>query len=225
MRAPLSIVIPTLNAEAGLMRCLPALIEGLHAGLIREVIFSDGGSTDRTVELAQEVGAIVISGPASRGGQLRRGAEAAKGGWLMFLHADTVLSPGWSLAVEDHLATGLAGYAKLQFAEAGFAGRWVAAWANVRSRVFQLPYGDQGLLVPHQMYLDAGGYPDIPLMEDVALVRKLRGYLTKLDCIATTSAERYQKNGWLRRGSRNLWTLIRYFAGVSPEKLAQAYRR
>lgn len=225
MRAPLSVVIPTLNAEIGLATSLPALMEGLSSGVIREVIFSDGGSVDGTKLMAEDSGAVFVTGPASRGGQLRRGAEAAGGEWLLFLHADTVLSPGWSAAVEAHLPSAQPGYGRLQFAGGGFAGRLVAGWANLRSRVFGLPYGDQSLLIPRSLYKQVGGYRDIPLMEDVAMARALRGRLHALPYVAMTSAERYQRNGWLRRGSRNLWTLIRFFFGVSPERLAADYRR
>ena len=102
---------------------------------------------------------------------------------------------------------------------------FVAGWANLRSRGLGLPYGDQGLLIHRQIYDAAGGYRDMALMEDVALARALRGQLRGLDHDAVTSASKYQKQGWLRRGARNLWTLARYGAGVSPDRLAQAYRR
>lgn len=225
MRAPISVVIPTLNAEKGLAETMIALMEGLPSGLIREVIVSDGGSSDATQTIADEAGAIFLSGPASRGGQLKRGAEAATGQWLLFLHADTVLSAGWSKSAEAHLKSGRAGYGRLAFENGGAAGRFVAGWANLRSALFGLPYGDQSLLVPKALYHQVGGYQDIPLMEDVALARALKGRLSCLDYHATTSAVRYQNDGWMRRGRRNLWILLRYLVGSSPERLAAAYRR
>jgi len=85
-----------------------------------------------------------------------------------------------------------------------------------------LPYGDQALLIRRSDYEAAGGYPDQPLMEDVALVRRLRG-LTQLPICALTSATRYQQQGWLRRGAKNLWLLVRYFSGAKPETLARSY--
>ncbi len=224
MPAPISIVIPTLNAETALPACLQALMEGLHAGLIRELIISDGGSTDQTLNIAEEAGAEVVEGPASRGGQLRRGCALAKGDWVLVLHADTVLDPGWTKPVADHLASKSPGAFRLAFRAKGFAPRWVAGWANLRSRLFSLPYGDQGMLVPREMYLRVGEYKDQPLMEDVALARVLPR-ITLLDVRAVTSAERYERAGWLRRGARNLWTLTRYLLGADPEQLAQAYRR
>ncbi|MCL6284137.1 TIGR04283 family arsenosugar biosynthesis glycosyltransferase [Ruegeria sp. 2012CJ41-6] len=224
MAAKISIVIPTLDAADSLPACLEALIEGLTAGLIRELIVTDGGSQDATCAIADEAGAQLVTGPASRGGQLRRGCAAAQGDWLLVLHADTLLERGWSQVVGDHIeGSGQGAYFRLVFRARGFAPTWIAGWANLRSRLFGLPYGDQGLLVRRSVYERVAGYPDQPLMEDVALVRALPR-LKALPVRATTSADRY-RHGWLRRGARNLWTLTRYFAGADPQKLAESYRR
>ena len=224
MRAPISVIIPTLNAVDTLPDCLAALMEGLDAGLIRELIVSDGGSTDATGATALAWGAEVIHGAASRGGQLQRGCAAAKADWLMVVHADTMLSPGWAKIVAAHLGTAKAGWFKLAFDQGGIPGNLVAGWANLRSR-FGLPFGDQGLILPRTLYEAVGGYKDQPLMEDVALARALKGQLVGLPVCAVTSAAKYQSQGWMRRGGRNLWTLGRYFFGTSPEVLAQSYRR
>lgn len=109
------------------------------------------------------------------------------------------------------------------------AGGVTAGWANLRARLFGLPYGDQGgLVLPRALYEDVGGVPDLPpLMEDVAMARALRGgRLVALDADAATSATRYEKAGWIKRGTRNLWTLTRYLMGADPEALARGgYRR
>ncbi len=224
MRAKLSVVMPTLNAEAGLARSLPALAEGLEAGLIRELVISDGGSQDNTARVADAAGAVLVSGAASRGGQLRRGVQVAGGDWLMILHADSVLPPGWTAAVGAHMAAsdGAAAF-RLAFDARGAAPALVAGWANLRSRIFGLPYGDQGLVLPRSLYDAVGGYPDIPLMEDVAMARALKGRITLLPLAVTTSAARYRRDGWLRRGARNLLLLLRYLAGARPEDLARRY--
>ncbi|KIN79010.1 Glycosyltransferase, group 2 family protein [Sulfitobacter mediterraneus KCTC 32188] len=225
MPAPISVIIPTLNAEAVLPRCLESLMEGLEAGLIRELVISDGGSTDATGALAQAWGAEVVQGGASRGGQLRRGCAAARGDWLLVLHADSRLSPGWADVAARALAQADQAYwFQLRFDQGGLPGRIVAGWANLRSRM-GLPYGDQGLLISKTLYEAHGGYQNIPLMEDVALARALKGQLCGLEAQVITSAEKYRRQGWLRRGGRNLWTLLRYFAGVDPETLAAAYRQ
>lgn len=225
MRAPISVIIPTLDAESGLPHCLSALGEGLNAGLIREVIFSDGGSLDSTLGIAEAAGAEVVSGPPSRGGQLRRGAEAAAGDWLLFLHADTALQEGWTEVVLRALPTPGAYHFRLRFDAKGLAPRLVSGWANVRSRYLGLPYGDQGLLIDRASYEKAGGFPDIPLMEDVALARLLRRQMLELPAYAVTNAGKYQCQGWLRRGARNLSILIRYLFGADPAQLAKQYRK
>ncbi len=227
MRAPISIVIPAVNAAAELPGTLASLGEGLQEGLIRELVISDGGSTDGTRSIAEAAGAEWVTGEAGRGGQLARGVAASEGAWLLCLHADTQLGPGWAAAALSHLrdAPDRAGYFRLRFRAEGVAPRIVAGWANWRSRVLGLPYGDQGLLLSRELYDAVGGFPAIPLMEDVGFARALRGRLRELPAEAWTSAARYEAQGWVRRGARNLWCLVRYFLGVSPEALARAYRR
>lgn len=199
-------------------------MEGLEQGLICELIVVDGGSDDTTGAIAQAWGARVIDTAPSRGGQLRAGCAQAKGAWLLVIHADTVLEKGWSVAVANHLSREQAGWFRLRFDARGIAPALVAGWANLRSHL-GLPYGDQGLLLLRDLYEAVGGYPDQPLMEDVAMARALRGQLCALDAVAVTSAGKYRAQGWVTRGGRNLITLVRYALGASPEKLAQGYRR
>lgn len=227
MAAPISIVIPTLNAGADLPATLQSLVPALTSGLVHELVFSDGGSADDTLDIADQMGAVVVTGPAGRGGQLARGVAASRGAWVLVLHADTQLTGDWTRALIRHMSGdgAQAGYFALRFRASGLWPAWVAAWANWRARVFGLPYGDQGLFLSRTLYDAVGGYPDIPLMEDVALARALRGKLVALDGVAETSAVRYQNEGWARRGARNLWTLIRYLGGTSPQRLAQSYAR
>jgi rSAM/selenodomain-associated transferase 2 len=225
MPAPLSIIIPTLNAAPELGATLACLVEGLDSGLLRELVISDGGSRDDIAGIAEGIGATLVTGSAGRGGQLARGARMARGDWLLFLHADTHLSPGWSGAVFEHIRrSDDAACFRLRFRAPGLGARLVAGGANLRARL-GLPYGDQGLLMSRALYDEVGGFADIALMEDVAMARKLRRRLVMLPCQANTGAERYQRGGWLRRPVRNLWTLARYLGGASPEKLARFYRK
>lgn len=226
MRAPVSVIIPTLNADQVLCHVLSSLGEGLEAGLIREVIFADGGSSDHTSALAEASGAILVTSEPGRGTQLRAGCDKAEGAWLLVLHADTSLCPGWSAAVLRALSDPQRAYFfDLAFRADGLAPRLVAGWANLRARRAGLPYGDQGLLMSRRLYEEVGGYADVPLMEDVAIARALRGRLSALGATAQTGAERYVRDGWLRRGARNLGTLLRYFLGVPPRDLVSRYEK
>ena len=225
MRAPVSVILPTLNAAPTLGPTLAALGEALTEGLIREVIFADGGSNDDTAQIAEEVGASFLPCPRGRGMQMAAAARQAQGRWLLFLHADSILQTGWSGTVADHLRhPDKAGYFRLAFDETTLPARSVAGWANLRARMFGLPYGDQGVLISRRLYDETGGYDDIPLMEDVALARKLRGKWRALPVRITTSAEKYRRDGWIRRSFKNAGLVLRYRLGADPRKLAREYR-
>ncbi|MEL6955338.1 MAG: TIGR04283 family arsenosugar biosynthesis glycosyltransferase [Pseudomonadota bacterium] len=227
MPAPISLIIPTLNAQKNLPLCLSSLLPGLSDGLIREVIVSDGGSQDATMSLAESAGSEIVKGPAGRGGQLKRGAEVARGDWLLFLHADTALSPDWAERVAAHIARhpGHAAAFKLVYRSDDAGARWLEARANRRARWLGLPYGDQGLLVSRALYDEVGGFRDMPLMEDVAIIRAIgRPRIRLLAVEARTSAEKYERDGWRKRAYSNAWLITRYFLGASPEKLAREYR-
>ncbi len=228
MTAPVSVIIPTLNAVRDLPACLEALTQAAVDGLVSEVIFADGGSTDEIEALADATGARLVRAKRGRGHQLATAALVARSGWLMFLHADTRPLDGWIGAVRDHLerAPDHAAFFKLRFRSSHPMSRVTAAWANIRARVLALPYGDQGLLIPASLYERIGGYPDIPLMEDVAIADRLgRRHLRGLDATLETSAARYERDGWLRRGRRNLTTLMLYRLGVDPAHLVARYER
>lgn len=226
MPAPITIVIPTLNTADTIGPTLACLYQAMGKSLIDEVIFADGGSTDHIAQIADEAGITFIKARKGRGSQLSAGANAAKGQWLLFVHADTVFSANWETHMRAHISNQTkAGYCKLSFDANGFAPTIIAGLANLRSRVLGLPYGDQALLIPQKLYHQVGGYPDIPLMEDVALARKLRGSMIPMPITATTGAQRYIKDGWFTRSRKNLGTLALYFIGVTPDRLAKRYNR
>ncbi len=218
-----TIIIPTLNAATELDRCLKAVAG--HADLL----IADGGSTDATCARAATFGATVISASRGRGTQLRAGAAAARTDWMLFLHADTILDASWRDEVNAHMRRGLAETAAVfQFAldHPSPAARRLERLVALRGRALGLPYGDQGLLIHRALYDQIGGYTDIPLMEDVDIVRRIgKRRLTVLDARATTSAVRWQQSGWLWRSARNLICLGLYFAGVSPATLVKFYGR
>lgn len=195
MRAPISVIIPTLNAGEDLPACLMALGEGLNEGVIRELIISDGGSSDTSLRTAEAAGAVIVTGPASRGGQMRRGAEAADGDWLFFLQAHSQLAPGWTTAVKRHLLTDKAAAFRRGYRRGHPVDRVAAGWANLRSRRFGLYSADQGLLIPRGLYQSTGGYPDLRQGDDLAIARALRGQITLLSATVTPSGERYGPDG------------------------------
>nr|WP_321440455.1 TIGR04283 family arsenosugar biosynthesis glycosyltransferase [uncultured Hyphomonas sp.] len=226
MPAPLSIVIPTLNAEAELPLCLESLMPGLEAGLIREVIVADGGSEDATAKIAGAMGANLVTGAHGRGAQLAAGAAAARGDWLMFLHADTALSRDWAERTGDHVMTkpDYAAFFELRFRSDARAARTLERRANRRARILGLPYGDQGLLISRKLYDGVGGYKDVPLMEDVMIVRAIgKRRLVQLNAEARTSAAKYERDGWRKRSWHNAFLLTRFLLGAKPEELAKQY--
>ncbi|HEX8483436.1 MAG TPA: TIGR04283 family arsenosugar biosynthesis glycosyltransferase [Allosphingosinicella sp.] len=214
----LSLVIPALNAAATLGPCLASVKEA------DETIVVDGGSTDSTAAIAERAGARLLPSARGRGLQLAAGAAAATGDWLLFLHADTVLAPGWREAADRHIARrpDRAACFRLRLDADEWQARLVEAGVALRVRLFSLPYGDQGLLVSRRGYDAAGGYRPLPLMEDVDLVRRI-GRIEPLDIGAATSAERWRKDGWLRRSGRNLLCLALYRSGMSAERVARLY--
>jgi rSAM/selenodomain-associated transferase 2 len=226
----LSIVIPALNADCTLPACLAALDEGRDRALLREVIVADGGSVDGTTLLARRAGARIVPCPRGRGAQLAAGAREATGRWLLFLHADTVLEPGWAeeaCAFIAHTeASGGAGAAAFRFAlnDNAAAARRMERLVAWRGRRLGLPYGDQGLLIPRAFHDALGGYRLLPLMEDVDLVRRIgRRRLTILRSRAVTDAVRYRRGGYWLRPARNIALVMLFFLGVPPRLLARLY--
>ncbi|MEP1144360.1 MAG: TIGR04283 family arsenosugar biosynthesis glycosyltransferase [Henriciella sp.] len=227
MPAPLSIIVPAFNSEAVLPLCLAALMPGLEAGLIREVIVVDGGSEDQTRRLADGSGATVISAPETgRAAQLRHGFAQARGDWVLFLHADTALSRDWSERAKTHIAErrDKAAAFTLAYRSDHPMAKVVARRANWRSRSLGLPYGDQGLLISRKLYQEIGGYADTPFMEDVQIIRAIgKKRLSILSAEARTDASKYDRDGWRKRSWRNAFLITRYLLGAKPEKLAKAY--
>ncbi len=228
----LSVIIPTLNAEKTLPATFASLMSALVDGMISEVIIADAGSTDQTAALAETTGAVFLTtGKASRGYQQKQGAKAARSDWLLFLHADTELEEGWHQKALNFIGEASAtpqntkSVAAFRFAlkDKGLMPALLTRLVHFRCWACHLPYGDQGLLISKKLYEEIGGHAAIPIMEDVDLLKRLPHHPVVLSARAFTSAERYQKEGYLKRSLRNLFCLTAFKLGVSPEKIREMY--
>ena len=223
-RPALSVVIPALNEAGQIAETLSALARSSNV----EIIVVDGGSTDATVAVARAAGIRVLEARPPRSIQMNAGAAAAGGNLLLFLHADTRLPAGFETQVRQTLARPrvAAGAFRLKIDGNQRGLRTIEAVANWRSRVLQMPYGDQALFLRSYTFWESGAFPPIPIMEDFELVRRLkrRGRIALAPGCAETSARR-----WLRLGAVKTWlvnqcVIAAYCAGVSPQRLAAWYR-
>lgn len=222
--APISIIIPTLN-EAG---NIETAIQHAATGWNVEIIVVDGGSHDKTVQIASSLGVRVIPFEPRRAKQLNAGAAAASGELLLFLHADTRLPQGFDVYVRRTLAEPgvIAGAFELSYDVPLGRLRVIEQTANWRARRRQMPYGDQGLFIRKKVFHQLGGFPDMPIMEDVAFVRNLRrrGRVAIAPAAVVTSARRYLTLGPLTTAFLNKWINVAYAFHVSPARIARWYR-
>lgn len=222
--ARIGVVIPALDEE----ELLPGLLGDLSGlGLESVVVVVDGGSGDGTVAAARAGGALVVRSRQGRGPQLNAGAALLTTPWLLFLHADSRVGGEALRAIEEHVLGDQreAAYFRLLISHPDFYYRLIEGGQRVRERLSGLVYGDQGLLIRRDHFFAAGPYPDEPIMEDVTLVRRLRGAgeLVKLPASISTSARRYEEEGRVRGWLRNVGLMSRFLAGGRPRDLAARY--
>lgn len=209
----ISVVIPTLNAERQLPRCFDSLILPAVRGVVREVIVADGGSSDATVTIADGAGAHIVQAGRRRAAQLAAGADAARSDWILFLHPETALEPGWEVEVESFLQQASPERpraAVFRFALDDFdaSARRAEVRAGLRSSLLALPYGDQGLLIPRRLYSKLGGYHDLERLEDADIVRRIsRRRLVRLRARAVNTARTRQ--GWFKPMALPLLHMLR----------------
>ncbi|MDP9454486.1 MAG: TIGR04283 family arsenosugar biosynthesis glycosyltransferase [Actinomycetota bacterium] len=218
----LSVVIPTLNEAEN----IGALLERLSSTPgVSEVVVCDGGSTDGTREIVRSGGARLVESEPGRGAQLRTGASETRGDVLLFLHADVVPPRDLVAQIEGALDRGcVGGNFRLHYPEGGALGRWLEALAPFYRRLGRY-YGDSGIFVPRPVHDEIGGFPRIPIMEDVVFVRRLEaaGRTAYLPGPMVSSSRR-----WERRPLRTLllWAFMQsaFALGASPHELASFYR-
>ena len=221
----ISVIIPVLNETAD----LPATLAVLQSVPSLEVIVVDGGSQDNTIAVAQEFGAQVIAANLGRAHQMNAGAIAARGEILLFLHGDTRLPAGFDALVRQTLTQPgvVAGAFELSI-DSRLAGlRWVEWGVRWRSRLLQLPYGDQAIFLKASVFQSAGGFPDLPIMEDFEFLRRLQrlGRIAIAPAAVITSGRRWKKLGVWQTTLLNQLVIIAYLLGIAPARIAQWYRR
>lgn len=220
----ISVIIPTLNEEAVIGLALQSIRETSEV----EIIVVDGGSQDQTLEIARRYAETLSSG-LGRGRQMNKGARHARGKILLFLHADSIL-PAMALSqisntLKDPEVVG--GAFRLGINTKKLLLRMVATFANWRTAITRIPYGDQGIFVRRSVFEKIGGYSDQALMEDLEFSRRLKrqGRLVLLPDRVLTSSRRWDQEGIFYTTVRNQVLVFLYFLGVSPEHLARWYRR
>ncbi|MET0152742.1 MAG: TIGR04283 family arsenosugar biosynthesis glycosyltransferase [Candidatus Binatia bacterium] len=219
----ISVIVPALNEAATITGTLARLREPE----VLEVVVVDGRSEDGTAAIARPLVDRVIEASAGRARQMNAGAGVARGDVLFFLHADTAPPRGFAAAIVAACDDAIGGRFDVELDAPGLAYRVIEAAINLRSRWSGLFTGDQGLFVRRDVFESLGGYPDLPLLEDLALARamKKRGRTAALRMRLRTSARRWQRHGVLRTVALMWWIRALYFLGVAPERLARLYPR
>ena len=221
----ISVIIPTLNEAAAIERTL-ACLDGVDN---LEAIVVDGGSADKTAALAGSRGARVLQSNPGKAVQMNTGARAAAGDILVFLHADTQLPENFSHLIVSALNQScvVAGAFRLSINSTRAGIRIIEHMANLRSRFLQLPYGDQAFFMRKVLFDEIGGFPDVPIMEDFILIRRLKnkGKIVLLPESVVTSPRRWLHFGILKTWLINQWIIIAYYLGIPPERLNYWYRR
>lgn len=225
----ISVIIPVLNEERFIDQTLDHVLQSSRSATC-DLIVVDGGSRDRTREVAAKRATQVIESPRpGRAAQMHAGALAAKGELLLFLHADTRLPDGWDVTLWKAWSAqpkpGATAF-RLSYNSNQLFYRVLAGLAHWRSRFNGIVHGDQAIAVLRETYFAVGGFPPVPLMEEYYLLPKLRqrGRIVVLPERIQTSVRRYEKNGPFFNAVRNTTIIGLHYCGVSPERLAAFYQ-
>lgn len=221
-----SVIIPVLK-EADSIAAVVRNVREAAGPLPHEIVVSDGDPEGTTLAELADDDVVKVLSSRGRGTQMNAGAAAASGDVLVFLHADTRLPQNALQTVRRALASCDAGAFSVRYDTDSSWIRFLGTLSNVRARVERVAYGDQTHFFRTEVFLQVGGYPEIPIMEDVEIfqrLRRLRSRVTFLKGTVLTSARRYETEGMLSRPLRNMWLRFRHRLGASPESLVKAYR-
>ena len=219
----ISIIIPVRNEEDAIGPCLDSLDDCSDL----EILVVDGGSSDQTIREIKRRGCRPVSSAPGRGKQQNTGAKAASGDFFLFLHCDTRLPRNFTTHVRKILQQEgvAAGAFQLAINAHGMSYRIIEYSANLRSRLLQLPYGDQALFTKKDTYFAANGFPDQPILEELTLISRLKklGRIIIAPAYATTSARRWQQHGIMKTTIVNQLMLVGWALGISSKRLARWY--
>ena len=226
MNLSISVIIPTLNEAAELPSTLAHLRKIPE---VREIIIADGGSTDGTPQIAESLGCRVIVAPRGRGTQMHHGAQLATGEVVLLLHADTWLVPTAGEAIVQALARPgtVAGGCYKVFRDPAWIMRGSRFRCWLRFHLRRRFMGDQAIFVRRDVLERVGGVPEVSLMEEFELCRRLRkeGRMALANTVVTTSARRFRKRGILKTYVRMWRVMLQYRCGTSTEKLREIYEK
>ncbi len=227
-RVTLSIIIPVLHERERIGSCLANLRSQSMIDSC-QIVVVDGDPAGSTVDLIHGQDVVCLRGAAGRAAQMNAGARAAQGRILLFLHADTVLPPEALQKIIHVMATGsyVGGAFDLAIDSDRLFLKYIAMRASMRSRLNRIPYGDQAIFVDRAYFESLGGFREIPIMEDVDLMRRIKKDHRKIHIFSDrvlTSSRRWEVEGALYTTLRNQLLMLLYYLGVSPERLVRLYR-
>lgn len=240
----ISVIIPTFNEERKIRACIES------AGRLNplEIIVADGGSLDNTVKIAELEGATVIYSPKGRGIQMNKGASLAKGEILFFVHADTIFSDEISSLCHPEVISGfqeilkrvlndkteifdkyIGGFFRLKFDDDSLSTRLVEFFANLRARMFSLPYGDQAIFIKKDIFKKIGGFREYPFLEDIDMAIRIRKFgKLKYIPLKVIASSRRLKKGYLLSpivvSLKNVVIVLLFMLGIGPSRLARLYK-
>jgi len=225
MNKQITLIIPTFNASNTLNATLQSASK-----FFKTIIIIDAHSKDNTIKIAKKYKSEILLCSANRGKQLHKGAQKANTDWLLFLHADTIINKNSYneiinfIKIENNINK--AAYFKLKFNDKNYYSLFIEKMVYLRNIIFQLPYGDQGLLISKNFYKKIGGYEELPIMEDINIIKKIKyKNLNIINSYIITDAVKYKKQGWLIRPLINLTCLTLYFMGCNINTINNIYKK